>query len=138
VEERLEKQIRQLYDAVQNLRESLELDLERYDEVARDSIKSGQVQKFEFCIEVYWKTLRRLIIEQHGEDTKSPKGAIKKGFELGMFSYPVYETTLAMINWRNELSHMYKKEMFEATRKRIIENREVWKELLRALRYPNP
>ena len=55
-----------------------------------------------------------------------------------MFSYPVYETTLAMINWRNELSHMYKKEMFEATRKRIIENREVWKELLRAFRYPTP
>lgn len=71
MEERLEKQIHQLHDAVKNFRASLDLDLDRYDEVAVDSIKSGQVQKFEFCIEVYWKTLRRFILEQHGEDARS-------------------------------------------------------------------
>jgi nucleotidyltransferase substrate binding protein (TIGR01987 family) len=133
MEERLELQIAQLKDAVENFKQSLELDISLYDEIAADSIKSGQVQKFEFCIVLFWKTLRRFILAQHGDEPKSPKRTVKRGFELELYSYATYETALAMIDWRNELSHIYKKDRFEAVRKKIIDTRHVWDAMLQAL-----
>ena len=130
MEERLNNQIEQLGRAVKNMEESFGLELDRYDELARDSIKSGQVQKFEFSIELYWKTLKRYILEEYGEEVKSPKPVLKKGLELGFYGYEDCEAALDMVDWRNELSHIYKKEQFEEMREKILEQLPVWSRLM--------
>ncbi|MCK5155348.1 MAG: nucleotidyltransferase substrate binding protein [Spirochaetales bacterium] len=79
MDKRLEKQIKELQNAIKNFTDSLSINCNQYDSIAQDAIKSGQVQKFEFCVELYWKTLKRYIQDTHGFDLKSPKATIKKG-----------------------------------------------------------
>lgn len=129
MEERLRLQIGQLERAVTNMKNSFALELKNYDELAQDCIKSGQVQNFEFSIELYWKTLKRYIRKEYGEDLKSSKLVIKKGLELGFYKYQDCEQALNMIDWRNELSHIYKKEQFEEMREKILAQLPVWKNL---------
>ena len=133
MEKRLEKQIKELQNAIKNFTNSLSINCNQYDIIAQDAIKSGQVQKFEFCIELYWKTLKRYIQDTHGFDLKSPKSTIKKGLDLDFYDYKTYETAIGMINWRNELSHIYKQESFEKIRILILNSRSVWKILLTPL-----
>lgn len=130
MENRLEGKIRSLSDAVSNLLGSIELKLSDYDDIAADAIKSGQIQKFEFSVELLWKTLKLYIFEVYGEDIKTPKLVLKKTLELELFDYSLYEITIDMLNWRNELSHLYDQEHFEDIRLKIIAKKEVWKILL--------
>lgn len=130
MEDRLKLQIEQLNHAVENMRDSFGIELENYDELVRDSIKSGQIQKFEVSIELFWKTLRRFLVEMHSLELNSPKAVIKKGLEIELYSYSTCETVLSMLDWRNELSHMYKKEHFEDLRERIVRTDPVWDTLL--------
>ena len=37
---------------------SLQLDMTKYKGVELDTIKNGQIQKFEYCIELCWKTIK--------------------------------------------------------------------------------
>ena len=130
LEKHLEKQIKELQNAIKNFTDSLSLNCNQYDIIAQDTIKSGQVQKFEFCVELYWKTLKRFIQDTHGFVLKSPKAVIKKGLDLGFYDYKTYETAIGIINWRNELSHIYKQESFGKIRILILNSRSVWKTLL--------
>ena len=130
MEERLNAQIEQLNNAVNNLLSSLSLNIEHYDVVASDSIKSGQVQKFEFCIEAFWKTLKKYISELHGVELKTPKSVVKKALELEYINYKEYEALIQMINERNELNHTYKQERFEAIRNNIIAHKNIWPRLM--------
>ena len=126
MEKLLKNKILSFRNAVNNLLESLELDLGNYDKVAVDSIKSGQIQKFEFSVELLWKTLKFYLLDKYGEDVKTPKTVIKKTLELEIIDYAVYEKSIEMINWRNELSHIYDREHFEKLRKNILSSKDIW------------
>ena len=65
-------------DAVQNFRESLEIDFTGLSAAVIDCVKSGRLQKFEFCVELLWKTIKLYIYKINGIDTKSPKTAVKE------------------------------------------------------------
>lgn len=133
IKQNILEQIKELQKAINNFSDSLSIDYQQYDSITQDAIKSGQVKKFEFCVELYWKTLKRYILSNHGFDPNSPKATIKKGLELALYDYQSYETAIKMINWRNELSHVYKEEKFESIRNLIISHHTVWKALLAPL-----
>jgi nucleotidyltransferase substrate binding protein (TIGR01987 family) len=103
----------QLGAAINDFNASLSIRLEDLDPTVADAVKNGQVQKFEFTIELFWKTVKAVLSEIHGVDIASPKPIIKKWYELGFIPYETCEAILAGLDIRNELSHMYKKEMFE-------------------------
>ena len=120
MEDKLGFKLRIYSNAVQNFKDSLEIDLSDLSETIVDSIKSGRVQKFEFCIELLWKTIKLYIYEVNGIDAKSPKTAVKDFYNTGYISAEEYEQIIQMIDDRNELSHIYKKEDFELIYSRII------------------
>ena len=130
MEGRLKYKLEQLTEAVKNFENSLSLKLRDYSEIAADSIKSGQVQKFEFCTELLWKTLKIYLLEINGIDVKSPKMVIKGYFSLGLCSYEEYETIMAMLDDRNMLSHIYKKEQFEKIYDRVIHTLSIFKSII--------
>jgi len=130
MEKQLKYKVLSFQNAVHNLQESLELNLDHYDKVAVDSIKSGQIQKFEFSVELLWKTLKFYLREQYGEDVKTPKTVIKKTLELEIIDYTVYEKAIDMINWRNELSHVYSQDHFEELRIKILDCKYIWEVFL--------
>ena len=103
---------RLLANALKTLAQSLALDLNRFGEIEKDTIKSGQVQKFEICVELFWKTLQKFLSEIHGIETASPKTAVKAFFTVGYLDAVQYEKTIEMINDRNRLSHIYSEKQF--------------------------
>ena len=72
----------------------------------------GTIQRFEFVIELFWKTLKRLLAAE-GIQTGTPREAMQRAFEANWLGD---ETAwLQMLKDRNETSHVYD----EASAKKI-------------------
>jgi nucleotidyltransferase substrate binding protein (TIGR01987 family) len=67
--------------------------------------KDGVVQRFEFTFELAWKTLKDYAEEQGFADVASPKKAIQKAFEIGLFEDG--DLWMEMLVDRNTMSHLY-------------------------------
>jgi nucleotidyltransferase substrate binding protein (TIGR01987 family) len=96
---------RKLKDSVTNLSRALDK-LEEAVNTARTSplIAEGTVQRFEFVIELFWKTLKRAL-EFEGRITRTPRETLKETYAVGW----VNDETLwlDMLDCRNETSHLY-------------------------------
>jgi nucleotidyltransferase substrate binding protein (TIGR01987 family) len=113
MEERLTYVLEQLASAVSDFEHSLTIDQKSLDLTVADAVRNGQAQKFEFTVELFWKTVKRFLLELHGFDLPSPKSVVKKYFELGYVGYDDCERLLRAMDIRNSLSHVYKKENFD-------------------------
>lgn len=51
----------------------LEESIKEYDETHSDSVRDGAIQRFEFCIELAWKTIREYLLDQGFSDLNSPE-----------------------------------------------------------------
>jgi len=120
LEGRLNYKLVQLQDALDNFEKSLSIDMKSLDETLVDSIKSGRVQKFEFCVELVWKTLKVYLWEINGIDSNSPKSVIKDFYGLDLLSVEDYEKLMEAIDDRNRISHIYSKDQFEDIYNRVI------------------
>jgi nucleotidyltransferase substrate binding protein (TIGR01987 family) len=110
--------------AVNNFNESLMINLDNYSEIEKDLMKNGQIQKFEFSIELMWKTIKDYINDEYGLDVASPKSVLKTFFEKGHLDYEWYEKAIKAIDDRNKLSHIYKEEMFQSIYSNLKEHQE--------------
>jgi len=93
-------QLLELQNAVIRLQDSLN---QPKDEFIRDSV----IQRFEFCIELAWKTSKRVM----GTSTSAPKDVVR---EMAQSSYiSDVELWLKSIDMRNLSSHTYKEDLAE-------------------------
>lgn len=129
MEDRLSLLLEQLHNAIKDFERSLSIDVSMLDTIVADSVMSGQAQKFEFCIELSWKTIKSFLYSQHGIDSASPKMSIKKWFELGYIQYDTCELLLRAVDIRNSLSHVYRKEAFFELRAHILTYNPVFRSL---------
>lgn len=98
--------------SLNSLSETLKLDLSKFNEIELDLVKNGQIQKFEYSIELCWKIIKMFLAEQHGIETVSPKSAIKGFFGVNLIDEQEYELLIQMIDDRNRLSHIYNEIFF--------------------------
>jgi nucleotidyltransferase substrate binding protein (TIGR01987 family) len=80
------------------------------DELDRD----GTIQRFEFTFELFWKSLKALIVHE-GFDCAGPRSCIKEGARRGFLQDG--EMILDMLEDRNKTSHIYD----EATAREIFD-----------------
>ena len=73
------------------------------NEFIRDSV----IQRFEFCIELAWKTAKKVM----GTATSAPKDVIREMAQAGYISN--VELWLKAIDMRNLSSHTYKEDLAE-------------------------
>ncbi len=106
--------------AVEGFVRSLQIETSEFDEVVQDSIKNGQIQKFEYCAELTWKMVKRFLFLFAGLDTNSPKETIKKLFSSRYIEQKDYEALMEMIDDRNMLSHIYREEYFNKIYAKLI------------------
>ena len=106
--------------AIEGFARSLQIEISNFDEAVRDSIKNGQIQKFEYCAELTWKIVKRFLYLYAGLDTNSPKEAVKKLFLSRHVDQKDYETLMEMIDDRNMLSHIYRVEYFDKIHAKLI------------------
>lgn len=133
MEERLTILRQQCASAVEDFEQSLALDFSSLKPELSDLLRNGQTQKFEFTVEISWKTLKEFIFQIHGFDLLSPKSVIKKFFELGYLNYEELERFLRALDIRNSFSHIYNREFFLELYNQILPYKGFFSQILKKI-----
>lgn len=99
--------------AIDSFEKSLQIDFKKYNEFETDIIKNGQIQKFEYTIELFWKTLKKYFEVKREKIILYPKDVIKAFFAEDAIDEETYLGLMSAIDSRNLLSHLYKAEMVD-------------------------
>ncbi len=102
-ERKLRESLANLERAVTRLEEALQAD--DSNALAVD----GTIQRFEFALELLWKTLKRALAFEGVSDVGSPRAALKAAFAAGWLEDE--ELWLGMLADRNRTSHVYDERM---------------------------
>lgn len=111
--DRLHEKYEQFEAAVFRLREALE----DYRSTPLSSVRDGVIQRFEFCAELAWKTMREYLLDQGYTEINSPKAVIRQAFAYGMIEDA--EGWIRLMNDRNLTSHVYDEKTAEEIFRRI-------------------
>lgn len=77
----------------------------------------GTIQRFEFCVELMWKLLRRLVLESGQEVEPFPKPIMQKAYAAGWIDSE--KLWLDMLKDRNKTSHTYNQLLAKEIHERI-------------------
>lgn len=94
----------------------LEEAVSEYEKYALTSVRDGVIQRFEFCVELAWKSAREYLYEQGFVDLNSPKEVMKTAFSSGIIDDG--DVWVNILNSRNLTSHVYD----EATANKIFDD----------------
>lgn len=120
--------------AMNSLEDALRLDLTKFSKAEVDVIKNGQIQKFEYCSELMWKTLQAYINEVVGEDVNGPKPAVKAALSNNLTDNDNYQILFEVIEARNKLAHLYDEKKFEEIYVRLKTFLSAFKKLILSLK----
>lgn len=129
-----EKKLSSLKLALESFKKALAIDVSKFGAIEADTIKSGQVQKFEICVELFWKTVKQYLYDIHGVESISPKIAIKQLYRTQYTDARDYEMLIEMVNDRNRLSHIYNEDQFKAIYSQLPEYLELMQEIVKQFR----
>lgn len=92
-----------LGQALQRLREMLD-----HPDVKKiDYLRDATIQRFEFCMELYWKTLKKFLASEEVQAT-TPRDVLSKAYQYNFIDDE--KMWLRMLHDRNRTSHIYKEE----------------------------
>ncbi|MES2627448.1 MAG: HI0074 family nucleotidyltransferase substrate-binding subunit [Bacteroidota bacterium] len=100
--------------AFQRLKESLEL--EQLSELERN----GVVQRFEFTLELAWKTMKDFLENEGFQFKPTPKETIRQAFQAGFITDA--QPLIDGFEIRNELSHDYSGHKFRRAESELRES----------------
>lgn len=80
-------------------------------------MRDGTIQRFEFCIELLWKLLRRLLLEEKQDVVALPKPIMHKAYAVGWLNEE--KLWLDMLDDRNQTSHTYNQQLAKEIYERI-------------------
>ncbi len=77
------------------------------NEPTNDYIRDSIIQRFEFSIELAWKTLREIMLDMYylDRDINSPRSVIAKAYQEGFIDNE--SIWLQMLGERNNMAHVY-------------------------------
>ncbi len=100
-----------------NLSAAIQRLAEAVEQTGDDPIKADAViHRFEFVIELFWKTLKRMLADELIQAT-TPKEALQQAFKAGWLDRE--ELWLGMLKDRNETSHIYSEQMARRVSERV-------------------
>lgn len=109
---KFEEKYSKFCDAIKRLEEAVS----DFENTALSSVRDGTIQRFEFCTELAWKTVRECLAEQGFIELNSPKEVMKKAYEYKLIDNDTL--WIEILNSRNLTSHVYD----EATAAMIFDN----------------
>ncbi len=108
-----------LQRALQGFVDLLEYDIDDLPSIARDGLENGRIQKFEYCVELFWKYLRSCLMAEGRDVPNSPRGAIKAALDRGFVLEAEYQPALDLFTDRNTCSHIYKQALIPSILARL-------------------
>ena len=121
---KLQAQIEQFGQAVSRLEEVLR-------EPASTIVRDSAIQRFEFTLDLAWKTVKTVLEERFGIVCASPKECFREAYRQKLIEYEDY--WLTMVDQRNETVHTYKEEVAEQIYRELPKALENFKKLLAVL-----
>ncbi|MBU0981682.1 nucleotidyltransferase substrate binding protein [Patescibacteria group bacterium] len=100
----LNEKLKQLEEALKTWEEIL---TEPYSEIVRDAT----IQRFEYCFELLWKTVKLYLLEKESIECHSPKSCFREARLPLKIDPKVIEDCLQMSIDRNLSVHTYSKKM---------------------------
>ena len=107
------KKAANLEKAVQRLQETIK----EYKETKSDSVRDGGIQRFEFCMELSWKTTREYLLDQGFVDINSPKAVMREAYSYGILNDE--GIWINALTDRNLTSHVYDEKVADEIFSRI-------------------
>ena len=99
--------------AIVSFKNALNVKMLFENDVVNDLFVNGQIQKFEYNIELLWKTLKVYFSEGRGITMLYPKEIIKQFFQEELITEEVYLLLIDALTSRNLLSHVYNEEIYK-------------------------
>ncbi len=100
--------------ALTRLKEAIDL----YENQENPVLLDGTIQRFEFCVELGWKTLKEYLEYEKIGEFNSPRGTIKECFRIRLIENA--EQWLDMLDDRDLTSHTYDEEITKEIYRNII------------------
>jgi len=107
----LEKKLSDYANALGRLQESYaKTNLHKNDDEF-SFYRDSTIQRFEFTLEIAWKSIKTFLLEHDGVECRSPKSCMREFFSIGYVSNEEVANLLAMIDDRNLATHTYHEEL---------------------------
>lgn len=87
----------------------------------------GTIQRFEFCIELFWKMLRRALLES-GVESGTPREASQKAYQAKWLNDE--QLWIQMLQDRNRASRVYEEEIAQEIFSRVPQYYEIMSQAL--------
>lgn len=119
--ERAKQKLANLDNALKQLKSALEEPLDK-----KKLVIDATIQRFEFCYELLWKTLK-VFLEQEGIEANTPKQIFQAAYQARWINHDALWSD--MIKDRNTTSHVYNEkiavEIYERVKKYFPEMQQV-------------
>lgn len=87
-------------------------------------IIDGSIQRFEFCTELFWKTLKR-ILSDLGKETTYPKDILREAYQG--FIIDDEDAWILILNDSNQTSHTYDETLADIIFQRLPQHLAIMK-----------
>jgi len=125
--EKLKKKIEIAQKALKTLKKILK---EPYSEITRDA----SIQRFEYCFEIIWKTIKLYLDYQEGIICNSPKSCFRELFSIGLIDENKTIKLLQMTDDRNLTSHTYNEQLSKELYNKLGEYYKLMEEILEKIK----
>jgi len=96
--------------------------------------RDSAIQRFEFTVEIMWKSIKEYLLKKEGIECVSPKNCLREFFEVFNVDEIKAKKFLRMIDDRNLSSHTYHEEVAEDIFMNLKDYEELMKEVLESLK----
>ena len=107
----LEKKLIDLENAFSRLRQSYDRAFETKGSKDFEFFRDSTIQRFEFNVEILWKTIKEFLSSKEGVECRTPKSCIREFFVAGYLTPEDAKILLEIIDYRNLTSHTYHEEI---------------------------
>lgn len=134
----MDMMIKHLDQALESFTRLVQADIEKLtqvlDEVLIDGLQNGKAQKFEYTLELCWKTIKVFLLQCEGVDEASPKKIVKALYLSGYLVEDDYAALMQAIDDRNKLSHIYDQAEFDLIVARLPAYADLMQRVAKTLR----
>ncbi len=99
---------------------ALEVAVSDFDKTALLSVRDGVIQRFEFTVELAWKTVREYLIDEGIAEINTPKSVMKAAFAANLVDDE--DGWIGILSDRNATSHIYDEDEADKIFERIRSN----------------
>lgn len=103
----LVKKLQDFESALQRLEEAVNKTEQNRGKEEYTFFRDSTIQRFEFTLEIAWKSIKQFLLEQDGVECRSPKACMREFFTAGYLDEAQVSLLLQMIDDRNLATHTY-------------------------------